>query len=219
MKWMNDGNNYCPVTGNPLRPSNLISDPTLQWKIQYWAKKTLGRDLAEESKNAVERQMDYDENVLDLTGFISLPEKKFICPLTKDVMVDPVMTKTGFNFERKALEDWLDKNGSVCPISSEPLYPSGIVGNKKLQWDIRQWQLNHGDASQEMTRLELETKLSKAEMISKDYQIADILRALTEGVDMDDYADEQKKKPAASDRANVLEVLDEVVGALDDLDL
>ena len=35
LEWLNEGNNFCPVTGNPLRPSNLISDPTLQWKIQY----------------------------------------------------------------------------------------------------------------------------------------------------------------------------------------
>ena len=35
LEWLAEGNNFCPVTGNPLRPSNLISDPTLQWKIQY----------------------------------------------------------------------------------------------------------------------------------------------------------------------------------------
>ena len=39
LEWLSKGNNFCPVTGNPLRPSNLVSDKTLQWKIEYWARK------------------------------------------------------------------------------------------------------------------------------------------------------------------------------------
>jgi hypothetical protein len=87
--------------------------------------------------------------------------------------------------------------------------------------------LHHGDASKEMTKLELETKLSKAVMVSRDFQISDILRALTteaaEGSSPSSAEEERKQqqleehhKPQAEEQtANVMDVLDEVVDALD----
>ena len=118
LDWINEGNNFCPVTGNPLRPSNLISDPTLQWKIQYWAKKNAGRDLAAERK---ERGEQADGNVLSLTGFVAVPDKRFFCPLTKDLMEDPVMSKTGHNFERKCIPHLpSNRNNSTVEIPRGP---------------------------------------------------------------------------------------------------
>ena len=124
LKWLNDGHNYCPVTGNPLRISNIVSDKTLQWKIQYWAKKhnieldTVGSEeyyydppAENGSTAAAAAAAPYAADVSnkDLPLTFSVPEKRFICPLTKELMEDPVMTKTGYNFERDALSKWLDE--------------------------------------------------------------------------------------------------------------
>ena len=213
LRWLQDGNNYCPVTGNPLRPSNLVSDRTLQWKIQYWADKN-GHPLKD-----VKNDPEDGEDDFYFSATIAVPDKRFICPLTKSIMEDPVVSKHGHNFERKAILTWLDDMGDVCPITKEPLFPSDLVSNKKLGWEISQWQLNHGDAAKEMTRLELETKLSKAEMVSRDFHIADILRALTEvETNKDSTGDKEESKqepPKKVDRKDVLSVLDDVVDALD----
>lgn len=32
---------------------------------------------------------------------------EFICPITGEMMDDPVITRTGQTYERKAIEDWL----------------------------------------------------------------------------------------------------------------
>jgi hypothetical protein len=209
MEWLNDGNTHCPVTGNPLRVSNLVSDKTLKWRIDYWAKKN-GKKVIEVS----------DSNMGELLASggvtLAIPDKRFICPLTNQVMDDPVMTKTGHNFERAALRKWMDDMGETCPVTSKPLSGATIVSNSKLKWEISQWQLYYGDMASEMSKLELETKLSKAEMVSKDYQISDILAALTgdviaeAGSDGKDEAQEDKKHPA-----DVLDILDEVVGAVE----
>lgn len=202
--WLDEGNNYCPVTGNPLRPSGLISDKTLQWKISYWAKKN-GYDDFETQEEDTETSI----------GFVAVPQERFLCPLTRELMDDPVMTRQGLNFERRAILEWLDKNGDVCPVTKKPLRPSGLVTNNKLQWEIRQWKLSDGDPSEEMSRLEFESKLSKAEMVSRDFGIADILRALH---DDDDIAEEEKhsSEPAApaARTQDVLSVLDDVMNTL-----
>lgn len=208
MDWLNDGGNkHCPVTGNPLRISNLVSDKTLKWKIDYWAKKN-GRKVIEVNND------DEEGLLLAVSGGVTLsfPDTKFLCPLTKSIMDDPVMTKTGHSFERAALGKWLTDMGEICPVTKEPLKDSEIVSNSKLKWEISQWQLYYGDMTTEMSKLELETKLSKAEMVSKEYHISDILQALTGDMMISRAAGEEKlddQKPAPVD---VLDILDEVVG-------
>ena len=116
--------------------------------------------------------------------------------------------------------------GSTCPITKQPLATSDIVSNSKLKWEISQWQLNYGDASKEMSKLEFETKLSKATMISQDYHISDILLALTGQVEeelkgrYDDEEEEKKEGTAAGggDEAaepDVFDILDDVVDTVE----
>jgi hypothetical protein len=170
MAWFDKGNNYCPVTGNPLRPSMLVSDKTLQWKIDYWAKKN-GYEL--------NGKLEGVEAAVASMSFIAVPHERFLCPLTNDIMTDPVTTKEGINFERNAILRWLDEHEEeVCPVTKKPLAMAGLIPNSKLQWEIKQWQLNYGDASQQMSELELEGKLSKAMMISRDVPLSDIVLAL-----------------------------------------
>jgi hypothetical protein len=223
LDWLNNGHNYCPVSGNPLRAGNLVSDKSLQWKIQYWSQKHLYR--GEEEKE----ESEYDEpnlHMLHGTGTISFPHKSFYCLMTKQVMDDPLVSKYGHNFERTAILKYLNDVGPTCPITNKTLYPSDLIPNRKLQWEIGQWQLSYGDAAQEMTRLELETKLSKAEMISssaRDYQLADILLALTistdeeEGWRKDSKAvvdEESKVESSAEPRQCVMDVLGEIMDQL-----
>lgn len=201
MEWFEKGNNYCPVTGNPLRPSMLVSNKTLQWKISYWAKKN-GYELSGEEKTG-------EEAAVASISFVAVPHANFVCPLTNDIMEDPVTTKEGINFERKAILRWLDEQGEICPVTKKPLTVGGIVPNAKLQWEIKQWQLNYGDASQQMSELELEGKLSKAMMISRDVPLSDIVLAL---------AAEEGVTPSAPTKKNTKEdvqnVLDDVLDAL-----
>jgi hypothetical protein len=49
------------------------------------------------------------------------------------------MTRTGISFEKRAILQWLDMNGS-CPITRAPLFPSGLVSNRNLQFKIMRWK-------------------------------------------------------------------------------
>lgn len=63
----------------------------------------------------------------------------FLCPITKEVMEHPMMTRSGISFEKRAILRWLDINGS-CPLTRTPLPPSGLVSNRNLQFKIMKWK-------------------------------------------------------------------------------
>ncbi|KAL3930998.1 MAG: hypothetical protein SGBAC_011511 [Bacillariaceae sp.] len=211
MEWLNDGNKICPVTGNPLRVSNLVSDKALKFRIDFWAKKN--------GIEVVEMDDDHATAILSSSVTAAVPKKHFLCPLTREIMEDPVMTKTGHNFERDALSKWMDENGEKCPMTKKPLFPSDVVSNANLKWEISQWQLYYGDMTTEMSKLELDLKLTKAQMMSKEYYVSDILHALTGDVISAEEQDTKAKKItetwAQQGAPDVLDLLDDVLEAVE----
>jgi hypothetical protein len=81
-------------------------------------------------------------NTTFLTRKILAPvPEEFLCPISFTVMEDPLMIRSGLNFERSAILGWLrKKNKWVCPITGEPLLPSMLVPNVPLRIRIRQWK-------------------------------------------------------------------------------
>jgi serine/threonine protein kinase len=58
----------------------------------------------------------------------------FICPITQDVMRDPVMLMDGHSYERKAIVDWL-KRCNRSPLTNEELPRGGRHGETPLILD------------------------------------------------------------------------------------
>lgn len=69
------------------------------------------------------------------------PLMSFICPITREVMIDPVETPSGHTFERGAIEKWLSEaEEPSCPITSNPLEISTLRPNKTLRQSIEEWR-------------------------------------------------------------------------------
>ncbi|XP_076898619.1 U-box domain-containing protein 43-like [Bidens hawaiensis] len=68
------------------------------------------------------------------------PLQSFYCPITGDVMEDPVETPTGHSFEREAIEKWLAAENNVCPVTKTPLKASALRTNKTLKQSIEEWR-------------------------------------------------------------------------------
>ena len=68
----------------------------------------------------------------------ALAPEEFICPLTLEVMVHPVMSIHGHSFEKDAIFDWLQSN-PVCPLTREPMRLSRLVTNENLRRKIAAW--------------------------------------------------------------------------------
>ena len=43
------------------------------------------------------------------------PPERYLCPITQEVMAEPVMDRMGHNFEKAAIEAWLQRHDD-CPL-------------------------------------------------------------------------------------------------------
>lgn len=54
------------------------------------------------------------------------------CPITMQVMTDPVTCPSGHTFEKAAIQKWL-KSSKTNPLTREPLFPHDLFPNKALK--------------------------------------------------------------------------------------
>ena len=73
---------------------------------------------------------------------IPVPDE-FICPLTLDVMVEPIVSREGHNYEREAILNWVAEHGT-SPLTRKPMRPSQLVPNRALQAQISFFLREHG---------------------------------------------------------------------------
>jgi hypothetical protein len=71
----------------------------------------------------------------------------FLCPITQEVMKHPVMNKYGINYERRAILEWLNEN-NTCPMTRNPLRPSMLLPNVRLETEVRAWLKENGEVSE-----------------------------------------------------------------------
>lgn len=69
------------------------------------------------------------------------PPKDFVCPITSNVFDDPVTLETGQTYERRAIQEWLDRGNSSCPITRQKLNINQLPKtNYVLKRLIASWQ-------------------------------------------------------------------------------
>ncbi|MFS7965585.1 putative U box domain, armadillo-like helical, Zinc finger, RING/FYVE/PHD-type [Helianthus anomalus] len=87
------------------------------------------------------------------------PPKDFVCPITTHIFSDPVTLETGQTYERKAIQQWLERGNSTCPITRQKLHSTQLPKtNYILKHLIASWQeLNPTNSNQENDPLELDT--------------------------------------------------------------
>ncbi len=78
---------------------------------------------------------------------VSMPgpvQDSFRCPITQDVMVDPVIvTETGHTYERSAIEQWL-RTHNTDPKTNVRLMSKKLIPNHSLRASIQEFAANNG---------------------------------------------------------------------------
>ena len=70
------------------------------------------------------------------------PPEDFICPITTELMADPVMAADGHAYERTAIERWLATK-STSPMTGEALEHTFLSPSHMVRRQIREWQQAH----------------------------------------------------------------------------
>ncbi|KAH1140177.1 hypothetical protein GLYMA_10G262600v4 [Glycine max] len=73
-------------------------------------------------------------NEIDVPSF-------FLCPISLEIMKDPVTVSTGITYDRESIETWLfSKKNTTCPITKQPLIDyTDLTPNHTLRRLIQSW--------------------------------------------------------------------------------
>ncbi|XP_021452726.1 WD repeat, SAM and U-box domain-containing protein 1 isoform X2 [Oncorhynchus mykiss] len=101
-------------------------------------KETLASELSIESvglRGKVLRKVEALK--AELTG-LDAPDE-FLCPITREVMKDPVIAADGYSYEREAIESWISAKNRSSPMTNLPLPTTLVMPNRSLKTAIGRW--------------------------------------------------------------------------------
>jgi hypothetical protein len=64
---------------------------------------------------------------------------EFRCPISLELMQDPVIVSSGQTYERSCIQKWLDSGHKTCPKTQQPLSHTSLTPNFVLKSLISQW--------------------------------------------------------------------------------
>ena len=66
--------------------------------------------------------------------------KYFLCPITQDIMENPIVAADGYTYEKKALVKWIKKKGT-SPVTREELSKDHLFPNRLLKKQIEEFRM------------------------------------------------------------------------------
>ncbi|KAK1435784.1 hypothetical protein QVD17_01553 [Tagetes erecta] len=73
-----------------------------------------------------------------------LNPEDFRCPISLELMSDPVTVSTGQTYDRASIQKWLKSGNLICPKTGEKLATTELVPNLNLRKVIQQYCIDHG---------------------------------------------------------------------------
>lgn len=74
--------------------------------------------------------------------FVTVP-KDFCCPISLELMHDPVVVCTGQTYDRISIARWMEEGNYSCPKTGQSLANTRLVPNRALQSLISKWCIAH----------------------------------------------------------------------------
>ena len=69
-----------------------------------------------------------------------------MCPISQEIMTDPVMTPYGHCFQRECIESWLSTH-TTCPLTNKPLSKEQLVPSYTVKAIVEQYMKSNGLAN------------------------------------------------------------------------
>jgi len=87
------------------------------------------------------------------------PNDALSCPITLELFRDPVVAQDGHTYERKAIEDWIHKNGT-SPITNQKISSEQLIPNYAIKKVIDHFETSSRDKNFQYT-LDVDVKKKK----------------------------------------------------------
>lgn len=72
---------------------------------------------------------------------VAVPEY-FCCPISSELMADPVLLVTGQTYDRAYIQEWLDADNKTCPATQQVLSHTDLTPNDLVRTMIEKWCLS-----------------------------------------------------------------------------
>ena len=95
--------------------------------ISSWRRRRAARSAAKEQQRGKIGDME-----------LTLPVH-FRCPISLDLMKDPVTLSTGITYDRESIETWIEAGNLTCPITNQVLTSLELVPNHTIRKMIQDW--------------------------------------------------------------------------------
>ncbi|XP_041806153.1 WD repeat, SAM and U-box domain-containing protein 1-like [Chelmon rostratus] len=65
---------------------------------------------------------------------------EFLCPITRELLKDPVIAADGYSYERESIESWIRGKNKTSPMTNLPLQTTLLTPNRSLKTAITRWK-------------------------------------------------------------------------------
>lgn len=105
----------------------------------------------------------------------------FRCPISLELMKDPVIVSTGQTYERSCIEKWIQAGHNTCPKTQQTLQSTSLTPNYALRSLIAQWCEANGIEPPKRPERSRQGKTSSAFTPAEHSKIEELLCKLTSG--------------------------------------
>ncbi|KAF6732651.1 WD repeat, SAM and U-box domain-containing protein 1 [Oryzias melastigma] len=102
-------------------------------------KETLASELHIESVGLRSKLLRKVEELKADSVCSGIPDE-FTCPITRELMREPVIAADGYSYEREAIESWINTKNRTSPMTNLPLLTTLLTPNHTLKMAIGRWR-------------------------------------------------------------------------------
>ncbi|XP_049367176.1 U-box domain-containing protein 19-like [Solanum verrucosum] len=95
-------------------------------------------------EDSVYGNSDQSDGTSNLETLSCLNPEDFRCPISLELMTDPVTVSTGQTYDRASIQKWLKSGNLLCPKTGETLQSTELVPNSSLRNLIQQFCADNG---------------------------------------------------------------------------
>lgn len=120
-------------------------------------------------------------------SLVPIPDD-FRCPISLDLMRDPVIVSSGHTYDRNSIAQWIDSGHHVCPKSNQRLIHMALIPNYALKSLMQQWchenNVNLNEATKPFSYSDLERSNSKRYLSEEPVDHISVSKAASDAVKM-----------------------------------
>jgi len=119
---------------------NNVPEYDIEYHIFNYLKINLCKFIMNDEQFENEKKKLYNLIIKKLKNLISKIDiiNEYLCPISKDIMNEPIRTPYGHNFDKNELEKWLSVH-NICPLTKQILYIKDCSVNETLKEEIKEF--------------------------------------------------------------------------------